>query len=93
MATAHSQDKIGASCRAESLEIDFDSLFSGVELQPGGDGYTTGEIAERSGVSVEVTRRRIKQALAVGICTVTRKRVHTIDGRVALVPSYVFNKD
>lgn len=93
MATTHSQDKIGTSGRAESLEIDFNSLFSGVELQPGGDGYTTGEIAERSGTSLEVTRRRIKKAIAVGLCSVARKRIQTIDGRVVLVPSYVFNKD
>ncbi|EHJ49522.1 hypothetical protein DFW101_3526 [Solidesulfovibrio carbinoliphilus subsp. oakridgensis] len=72
------------------MTMDFDALFAGLAFQVGGDGYTTAEIMEQTGMSPELTRRRIKQALAAGLCRVGRKLVQRIDGRVAPVPAYVF---
>lgn len=75
----------------ESLIVDIEALFAGLEPQPGGDGYTTAEIIAKTGMSPELARRRIRQALEEGRCQRGVKVMESIDGRRMRVPAYVFS--
>ena len=67
-----------------------DALFAGLNIQAGGDGYTTKEIMDATRMGTDAARTKIRRALEAGICTRSEKFVERIDGRMARVTSYVF---
>jgi hypothetical protein len=73
-----------------AINVDFDALFAGLNLQPGGDGYTTKEIMDATRMGTDAARSKIRRALEAGICTRSEKWVERIDGRMTRVTSYVF---
>lgn len=57
-----------------------------------GEGITTYEIHQATGISQETIRKRLRPGIDAGLIRVTRKRGIDISGKSTLIPSYVFIK-
>ena len=68
---------------------DFTPLLSLLRTDSPGEGLRSEEIAEQWGVSLEVTRKRIRKAIGLGLVRLTERTDQRIDGRVVTVPAYV----
>lgn len=92
MAITSSSGSAGYSGPAQTLILDLEELFSGGgENSNGGDGvYTVTEISEITGQPAQRVRARIRELVAEGRCTPTRKAIEDLAGRKTKIYAYKF---
>ena len=53
------------------------------------EGYTTNELAEAWGITVQVARQRLAVAKKAGLLKITRVKRETLSGLMSLQPAYI----
>lgn len=94
MEKAHSHRAGNKAQGGKALTVDLAAFFRELEAAPKDESgaLTSEEVAGALGIGIIAARTKIKAALKAGMASVKQKPWTCMDGRVRLVPAYVFGK-
>ena len=93
MAKAHPDRAGNKAGGRKALTVDLAAFFKELEAAPKDEtgALTSEEVAEALGIGIVAARSKIKAAMKIGRARVKQKPMPCMDGRVRLVPAYVFD--